>query len=192
MEKLSKEVEILKYPYEIQKHIPQKHLFGSVFLNKKVMADFADLIRCSPSAARVLILFMAYADDRNSIITDVKTVAKLLGLDIKTAKYALRKLIKNGYISMTEVKLNHNRRLIGVQHDKQKYYKSDYTEWQVIGETLICDFTLTGTYNRFIINKNIVKCFDDNGSSNNLVKYIKGPLFYQAVIYILLAKPMGL
>lgn len=168
-------------PYRIQKHIPLKHLDGSIFINKCMLADVADLIRTSPTAARVLILFLAYADDMNSIITDVKSVAKLLGVKKDEVKYAINKLLINGYIEMKEVKLNHNHKIIGVVHDIKEYRESKKKQWIVVGEKLVTDFTLTGTYNRFIIDFNIAKC-TNSGCGNNLLTHIKGNLFYDTKI----------
>ena len=142
-----------------------------------MLADFADLIRTSPSAARVLTLFIAYADDKNSIITDAKSIANLLGMGLSEVKYAIRKLVLNGYIEMQEVKVSHTTQIFGVVHDTDTYSKSQYTQWEVIGTKLITDFSITGTYNRFTIDTNIAKC-TDNGCGNSLLKHLDGKLFY--------------
>lgn len=168
-------------PYLIQKHIPQKHLFGSVFMNKTYMADFADLIRTAPSAARVLVMLSAYADSNNSVISDVSTISKLLGIDIEETKYALRKLNVNGYIEITEVKLQHQHKIKGVLHDKKLYNESHKKIWKVIGDKLVTNISLTGTYNRFRINCDMFRCTDSN-EHNNILKNIKGNLFYDASI----------
>ena len=160
----------------VQKHISSKNLNGSVKFNKNMLADIADLIRLSPTSCRVLLLLIAHADDNNSIITDVKTISKLLGVDVEKIKSAIRNLIKNGYIEMREVQLNHTKDITGVIHDKKLYYKSHKKVWKVIGDKIVTSYKLTGTYNRFYINTNIVKC--NNNQSNNILKYIKGNLFY--------------
>ena len=164
-------------PYKIQKHLPVKHAVGNVVIDKKFLADLADLVRTSPVACRTLILFMTYANNDNSVITDVRSIAKMLGVDIDLAKYAVRKLLANGYITMTEVKLNHNHNIIGVQHDKTKYRQSRCKKWEVVGNKLITNFTLTGTYNKFILNDSIIKCVNSD-YSNNVLTNIRGNLFY--------------
>lgn len=168
-------------PYLIQKHIPQKHSTGNIFMNKTYMADFADLIRTSPSSARVLIMLATYADNNNSVISDLSTIAKLLGLDIKTTKFAIKKLLVNGYITVTEVKLDHHHKIKGVIHDKKLYRESHKKVWKVVGEKLVTNVTLKGTYNRFKLNFDMFKC-NSSSDDNNILKYIHKNLFYDANI----------
>lgn len=168
-------------PYKIQKHLPVRHASGNVMLNKKMLADLSDLVRTSPVAFRTLMLLMTYANNDNSVITDIKSISKMLGIRLDLAKYAVRKLLANGYITMTEVKLNHKHSIIGVQHDKAEYRRSQKKKWEVIGTKLITDFTLTGTYNRFIIDSHIIKCVNSD-YSNNVLTNISGNLFYDNTI----------
>ena len=160
----------------VQKHIASKKLTGEISLNKNIMADLADLIRLSPTASRILLLFMAYADSENSVITDITTISKLLGITKQSSEAAIRTLIKNGYVEMSEVKLNHENDIIGVVHDKKLYNKTRRQVWKVVGEKLVTTVKLTGTYNRFYINTNIAKC--TSNKHGNIIKYIKGNLFY--------------
>ena len=160
----------------IQKHISGKNLVGEVTINKNILPDIADLIRLSPTSCRILLLFIAYADDTNSVITDVNTISKLLGVEKRLTESALRNLIKNGYIEAKEVKLNHKNDIIGVVHDKKLYNKTRKLVWKVVGEKLVTTFKLNGTYNRFYINENIAKC--KNNQSGNIIKHIDGNLFY--------------
>ena len=160
----------------VQKHIYNKNIKGILTLNKSCLADIADLIRTSPTSSRVLLLFMAYADDSNSVITDVKTVCAMLGEKQAKIEYALRNLIRNGYIEATEIKLCHENDIIGVTHDKKLFVKSNNQIWKVVGEKLVTTVELNGTYNRFRINENIAMF--DNGQKNNMIKHIKGNLFY--------------
>ena len=167
--------------YFIQKHIPQKHAIGNIFMNKTYMADFADLIRTSPSAARVLIMLATYADNNNSVITDLNTISKLLGININTTEFAIKKLMANGYIEVTKVKLDHQHKIKGVVHDKKLYKESHKKNWKVIGEKLVINVNINGTYNRFKLNFDMFKC---NGGSddNNLLKCIRSNLFYDTSI----------
>ena len=160
----------------IQKHIPSKNLTGNVTINKNIMADLSDLIRLSPTACRILLLFIAYADDSNSVITTTKTISKMLGIDIKLTESSIRTLIKNGYIEVKEVELQHENDIVGVIHDKRLYNKTRKQIWKVVGEKLVTKFKLSGTYNRFYINTNISTC--SNNQHGNVIKYIKGNLFY--------------
>lgn len=167
----------MAHPFEPQKHLPQRHLDGNAVVEKYMMADLADLIRLAPSAARVLVLLMAYADDSNSVITNCKSIAEMLGLKIDLTKYAIRKLIKNSYITATEVQLNHTHPIVGVVHDRKEYSKSCHTRWEVIGEKPICDLKFNGKYNRFTINGSIIKC-NNSTKANNVLINIKDNLFY--------------
>lgn len=160
----------------VQRHISSKNLTGSVALNKNIMADLADLIRLSPTACRILLLFIAYADDSNSVITTIKTISKMLGINIKLAESSIRTLIKNGYIEVKEVELQHENDIVGVVHDKRLYNKTRKQIWKVVGEKLITTYKLNGRYNRFYINTNISKC--SNNQHGNIIKYMKGNLFY--------------
>lgn len=164
----------------IQKHIASKNLSGSVTFNKNMLADIAELVRLSPTACRILLLFIAYADDSNSIITDVKTISNMIGMNVEKVKSAIRNLIRNGYVEMKEVKLNHSKDIIGVVHDRKLYYKSHKKIWKVVGEKFVTTYKLTGTYNRFYIHPNIVRC--SNNQQNNILKHIKGNLFYDTRI----------
>ena len=160
----------------IQHHISNKEISGVVKLNKNIMADLADLIRLSPTSCRILFLFMAYADDENAVITDIHTISKLLGVEKKNVEASLRTLIKNGYVEMSEVKLQHENAIIGAVHDKNLYEASHRTEWKVVGERFVTNIKLHGTYNRFYINDNIAKCA--SGQHNNVIKRIGKNLFY--------------
>lgn len=163
----------------IQKHIVSKNLQGSLTCNKNSLADLADLIRISPISSRVFLLLAAYADDTNAIITDINTIAKMLGVKEEKVKYALRTLIRNGYIEAKEVKLAHKKDIMGVIHDKKLYYKSHKKIWKVIGEKLVTSYKISGTYNRFYINDYIIKC-SNNGQEGNILKHIMGNLFYDS------------
>jgi len=160
----------------IQKHIANKKLEGKVEFNKNILADISDLVRLSPISFRVLLLLIAYADKNNSIITDIKTISEMLGIEVEKIKSAIRNLIKNGYIEMKEIKLNTSKDIIGVVHDKKLYYKSHKKIWKVIGEKFVTTWELNGTYNRFYINDNIVRCHSKQ--TNNILKHIDGNLFY--------------
>lgn len=159
-----------------QKHIPSRNLKGVVKLNKESIADIADLIRLSPTSCRVLLLLMAYSDDKNNVITNIGTIAKLIGVDIKKAKYCIVTLIENGYIEATNIKIKHENDIFGVSHDKSLYKKSNKQIWKVTGDKYITTFKITGEYNRFHINSNIVKC--SNNQEGNILTHINGNLFY--------------
>ena len=168
-------------PYRIQKHLPVKHASGNIVFDKRMLADMADLVRTSPVAFRTLMLFMTYANNDNSVITDVKSIARMLGVKIELAKYAVRKLINNGYVTMSEVKLNHQHAIVGVQHDKAEYRRTKGKKWEVVGNKLITNFTLTGTYNKFTIDSHFIKCVNSD-YSNNILTNISGNLFYDSSI----------
>ena len=163
----------------IQKHIVNKGMKGAIQLNKEILADLADLIRLSPTSCRTLLLLMAYADKNNSIITNINTISKLLGIKLDETKYAINNLIKNGYVEMTEVKLNHSKDIIGVVHDKKLYYKSHKKIWKVIGDKFVTTYKINGTYNRFYINENVARC---SGKDSKILKSVKGNLFYDSTI----------
>ena len=164
----------------IQKHIKSKNLNGSVEINKNIMADMADMIRVSPIASRILFLLIAYADDNNFVITNIKTIGKLLCLDKKEVEYGLNTLIKNGYIETKNVKLNHENIIVGVSHDKKLYEKTKRRVWKVIGEKFVTTLKLKDIYNKFHINENIIKC--SNNQNGNIIKHIKDNLFYDSRI----------
>lgn len=164
----------------VQKHIVSKNLTGGIIINKNILADIADLVRLSPTSCRILLLLLAHADSNNSVITDVNTISKLLGVDKKLTEYSIKNLINNGYIEMKEVKLNHSKDIIGVSHDKRLYYKSHKKVWKVISDKFVTTYKLTGTYNRFYINDNIAKC--SSSRPNSVLKHIKSNLFYDSSI----------
>lgn len=159
-----------------QKHIFNKHLKGELKLNKSMILDIAELIRLSPTAARILFLLASYADNKNTIITTPYTIGQLLGLKKEEIEYHLRKLIANGYIECNKVKLSHSHDIYGVVHDTNLYDKTNGEVWEVIDEKLVTTVELNNIYNRFWINDSIIKC-SDNGCGN-IIKHIKGNLFY--------------
>lgn len=165
-----------------QKHINSKHLNGTVSLNKNTLADIADLIRISPVACRTFLLIIAYSDDSNSVITDVATIAKMLGISKESAKGAMKVLIQNGYIEASEVQLEHEHDIEGVVHDKRLYRKSKKEVWKVIGKKLVTKLHINGIYNRFYVNENIAKC-GDNGQEGNFIKHLSGNLFYDSRVH---------
>ena len=90
----------------IQKHINIKNLQGTVSLNKDILVDLAELVRISPLSSRLLFFIMGYADDNNEIITNIKTLARYLGRSKEQIEYAVKNLIKNGYITMSCVDID--------------------------------------------------------------------------------------
>ena len=73
------------------KHIMNKHNVGNIAIDKCSLGDLAELIRISPTSARLLLCLANNADSDNELITDLSTLKKLLGIDDKTVKYAMNK-----------------------------------------------------------------------------------------------------
>ena len=61
------------------KHIVNRHSLGNIEIDKDSLADITELIRISPTASRVLFVISNFADSTNSLISKVKTIAKVLG-----------------------------------------------------------------------------------------------------------------
>ena len=74
------------------------------------------------------------------------------------------------------MKLQHENDIIGAIHDRKLYNKTRKKIWRVVGEKLVTTVKLNGTYNRFYVNSNIIKC--SNNQFGNIIKHIKGNLFY--------------
>ena len=156
-----------------------KNITGSINVNKCILADFSDLIRISPTSARVFVLLSAYSDEGNNIITDVKSISKVMGIESKVTKASLNFLLTNGYISLSEVTVDMSRKINGVVHDKELYKESGKREWNVIGTKLVADYRVNGTYNKIHINENIL---NSCGAKNSMLINIKNNLFFDTKI----------
>lgn len=164
----------------IQKHVYIKNLQGTVSLNKDVLVDLAELVRISPLSSRLLFFIMGYADDNNEIITNIKTLAKYLGKNKELIEYAIKNLIKNGYITMSCVDIDKSIDIIGKEHDIELYLASNKRIWKVIGNKYIGTFKIKGKYIKLRVNKNIIKC--SNNRTGNIIINIKDNLYYDTRI----------
>ena len=160
----------------IQKHINIKNLQGIVSLNKDVLVDLAELVRISPLSSRLLFFIMGYADDNNEIITNIKTLARYLGRNKEQVEYAVKNLVKNGYITMSCVDIDKSIDIIGKEHDIELYLASNKRIWKVIGNKYIGTFKIKGKYIKLRVNKNIIKC--SNNRTGNIILNIKDNLYY--------------
>lgn len=164
----------------IQKHVYIKNLQGTVSLNKDVLVDLAELVRISPLSSRLLFFIMGYADDNNEIITNIKTLAKYLGRSKEQIEYAVKNLIKNGYITMSCVDIDKSIDIIGKEHDIELYLASNKRIWKVIGNKYIGTFKIKGKYIKLKVNENIIKC--SNNRTGNIILNIKDNLYYDTRI----------
>ena len=164
----------------IQKHINIKNLQGTVSLNKDVLVDLAELVRISPLSSRLLFFIMGYADDNNEIITNIKTLARYLGRNKEQVEYAVKNLVKNGYITMSCVDIDKSIDIIGKEHDIELYLASNKRIWKVIGNKYIGTFKIKGKYIKLRVNKNIIKC--SNNRTGNIIINIKDNLYYDTRI----------
>ena len=164
----------------IQKHINIKNLQGIVSLNKDVLVDLAELVRISPLSSRLLFFIMGYADDNNEIITNIKTLARYLGRNKEQVEYAVKNLVKNGYITMSCVDIDKSIDIIGKEHDIELYLASNKRIWKVIGNKYIGTFKIKGKYIKLRVNKNIIKC--SNNRTGNIIINIKDNLYYDTRI----------
>lgn len=166
----------------LQKHINSKNIQGTITLNKTALADIGELYRLMPVAARIWFLLIAYADDNNAIITNVNTIAKMLGVQEKLAQHGLSRLIENGYITIITVRLRHENDLIGVQHDEDLYEETGGEVWKVTREKYLGTIKLNKHYLKIRINENIVQC-SNNQRNNILIGLDKGGrVFYDTRI----------
>lgn len=164
----------------IQKHINIKNLQGTVSLNKDILVDLAELVRISPISSRLLFFIMGYADDNNEIITNVKTLSKYLGKNRGLIEYAIKNLVKNGYITMSCVDIDKSIDIIGKEHDIELYLASNKRIWKVIGNKYIGTFKIKGKYIKLKVNENIIKC--SNNRTGNIILNIKDNLYYDTRI----------
>lgn len=160
----------------IQKHVYIKNLQGTVSLNKDILVDLSELVRISPISSRVLFFIMSYADDNNEIITNIKTLSIYLGEKKDLIEYAIRNLIKNGYITLSFVNIDKDIDIIGKEHDMELYLASNKRIWKVVGDKYIDTFKIKGKYIKLTVNKNIIKC--SNNRTGNIIINIKNNLYY--------------
>ena len=164
----------------IQKHVYIKNLQGSVSLNKDILVDLSELVRISPISSRLLFFIMGYADDNNEIITNVKTLPKYFGKNKELIEYAIKNLIKNGYVTMSCIDVDKSIDIIGKEHDMELYLASDKRIWKVIGNKYIGTFKIKGKYIKLRVNRNIIKC--SNNRTGNILINIKDNLYYDTRI----------
>lgn len=125
---------------------------GKIKLDKQSLADFIELIRISPVSARILLALTAYVDKHNKVITTIKTLSQMLNLKDAMTAYGLRKLVKEGFIELEVVKLDHKQTAETVTHNLELYFESEYTVWEVISRQRAENLDLTGKYIRATIN----------------------------------------
>ena len=98
---------------------------GKIKLDKQSLADFIELIRISPVSARILLVLTAYVDKHNKVITTLKTISQMLNIKDPMTAYGLRKLVKEGFIELEVVKLDHKQTAETVTHDLELYFESE-------------------------------------------------------------------
>lgn len=162
------------------KHIVNKYKNGTLLFKKDSLADITELTRISPTATRILFLLANYCDKNNSIITDPKTLSKLIGLNRKQVESSLRKLFREQFIDITRIYIEHSQDIFKYLHDYQVYHLSRKDIWRVIDTELVGSYNIKGYFNRFIINPIIIKC--QNTDENNLLLHCSGNAFYDIEI----------
>lgn len=160
----------------MRKHIKNKNACGNIEFDKSCLGDIIELTRTNPTSTRVLFTLSNYADKSNSIITDVHTIAYILGEKDRTIRYALNKLFDLGFIDINRVEINHEQNLFKYKHNKQVYQLTNHAIWRVVGTELIGTYELKGIYFKFTVNEGIITCKNDK--ENNLLLQCKGNLFY--------------
>lgn len=168
----------------VQKYIKDgANLHGSITLEKKCIANVIDMIRVNPTAARVFILLTAYASRNNTIISDVRSISKLLGIkDDNKTKSAIRVLLENGFMTMKSCRININRDFNGVTHDRFLHKLSGGEDWVVTGEKLILNFKLDREFNIFTIDESFSSGEECTEEGSNLILHLKDRLFYDTSI----------
>lgn len=161
-------------------HISNPNNIGNIKINKSSLADISELIRESALSTRVLFCIASNADSSNELITDVKTLSKIIGCKKEEIKYALRKLNRNGFIDIDTVQINHKEDIYKFIHDEDLYEKSKETIWNVVDTELVDEYKVTGTFNRITVNDAIIKCSDNK--HNKVLLHVKGHLFFDKSI----------
>ena len=167
----------------IQKYLNTDLHSGSITINKEYIANVIDMVRVTPNSLRVLLLLCSYASRNNKVITDVRSIAKLLGFkEEENVKSYLRNLISNGWIEMSTIRLSHSNDIIGVRHDRDLYMASNKLDWEVTDNKFITNFKLSGEFNIFTINESMITCEETTEAGSNLILSLKGNLFYDKTI----------
>ena len=167
----------------IQKYLNTDLHSGNITINKEYIANIIDMVRVTPNSLRVLLLLCSYASRNNKVITDVRSIAKLLGFkEEENVKSYLRNLISNGWIEMSTIRLSHSNDIIGVRHDRDLYMASNKLDWEVTDNKFITNFKLSGEFNIFTINESMITCEETTEAGSNLILSLKGNLFYDKTI----------
>lgn len=164
----------------MSKHIKNSNKDGSIEINKSSLGDIVELIRVSPTSARVLYTLANYADKDNSLISNINTLSLVLGEKKEVIKHSLCKLFRDGFIDIKKVQIDHKQDLFKFIHNKQIYDLSHGAIWRVIGTELVDTVTLDGTYNKFIVNPAIITC--KATKENNILIHATGNLFYDTSV----------
>lgn len=167
-----------------QKYIKDgQFLHGKVNFEKKCIANYIDLIRISPTTARVFLLLCSYMSRNNKVITDSNSISKILAIaESKTVEASLRSLIENGYITMDTIKLNSKKEITGVIHDRNLYNESKAEKWEVIGNKVITNYILDGEFNIFTVSEDFATGDECTEEGSNLILHIKDRLFFDTTI----------
>lgn len=163
----------------MQRHIATKNVDGTVTIDKKSIADICELTRRSPTASRVFFFLLAYADNNNTLISNIKTIGKALNLDKQRIYHAFKYLTDNGFVEAFEVELNIDTKISRFIHDKDKYEESDNKVWEIIDEKPI-GYIIKGKHNKFVINDVIAKC--STNQIGNVLLHVGGNLFYDVTL----------
>lgn len=167
-----------------QKYLKDSYnLDGNINLNKKYIGNVIDLIRISPLSARVFMLLCAYASRNNTVITDVKSICSLLGVDNESyVKSSLNTLCNNSYITISTIKIDKDVDINGVTHDRKLYKDSNNTKWEVTGNKLVTSFNVNGEFNLITINDQFAVADENEEDGSNMILHIKGRLFFDTNI----------
>ena len=161
----------------MQKHICC-NLQGEVKINKSCMADLTDMIRISPNASRVLMFLFAHIDNKNSLITNLLTVSKMLGMTETMVKNSLILLSQKNYIDLYTVKLNHHNRIMKYIHDKKLWQESKHKIWKIVDKKLLTEIHLSQEYIKITVNNFIATGRNKDNKDNNILLHIDKNLFY--------------
>lgn len=164
----------------MKKHLKNPNKDGNITVSKSSLIDIIELTRVSPTSIRVLYTLANYADSNNSVISSIKSLSLILGIDKKLIKHCLTKLFNEGFIDIKKVEINHKQDLFKYIHNQEVYDLTDGAIWRVIGTELVDTMELSGIYNKFTINPAIIKC--NGNTKNNILIHCSGILFYDTSI----------
>lgn len=167
------------------KHLKiNENLRGSVNIDKRHLADIAEIVRLHPETARIYFCIIANSNKYGALITNLKSLSKLTG--VENVSDAVINLLEDGFIDLYDIEFS------GIEKSGSEIDLNNTNDISIAGTIKILPekleqklgvkrVNLRDSYYKFVLNNAIVESEDDESNADLLIN-IGNNMFYDSSV----------